>query len=145
MVYRILPVFHVRPMLISTCGRLAESNQNRGLANPTNITAAELEKWRLGTENGYQNNDYYSAVMDKVAPQQYINASASGGAETMNYYVSVGHVNQDAIIKDYNFNRTNFQANIGAGLAKGLRVGTEISWPFRKSLPEWGTRSGRLF
>jgi TonB-linked SusC/RagA family outer membrane protein len=105
---------------------LAESEQNQG-RNPAGVvTKEDLEKWRVGTEKGFISTDYYSEVMDKSAPQYNLNASASGGSETMNYYFSVSHVNQDAMIKDYNFKRTNIQANIDAGVAKGLRVGTQI-------------------
>ncbi|MGV3640086.1 MAG: SusC/RagA family TonB-linked outer membrane protein [Adhaeribacter sp.] len=109
---------------------LAESDQNRGImsTDPAVIAnrRAELEKWRLGTEKGYISTDYYDMVMDKSVPQYQMNASASGGSENVNYYFSVSHVNQDAMIKDYNFNRTNLQANIEAKLAKGLKVGTQI-------------------
>ena len=105
---------------------LAESEQNQG-RNPAGVVSKDdLEKWRQNTEKGFISTDYFSEVMDKSAPQYNLNASASGGSETMNYYFSVSHVNQDAIIKDYNFNRTNIQANIDAGVAKGLRVGTQI-------------------
>lgn len=104
---------------------LAESDQNQD--RPTNITPEELEKWRIGTEKGYQSFDYYDMVIRPNVPQYSFNASASGGSESVNYYISVGHLNQEALIKDYNFNRTNFQANIDASLAKGLTVGTQLS------------------
>ncbi|WP_234736832.1 SusC/RagA family TonB-linked outer membrane protein [Tellurirhabdus bombi] len=104
---------------------LAESDQNRGIT--TSITPEELEKWRVGTEKGFQSFDYYNMVMRPNVPQYYLNASASGGSESVNYYFSLSHLNQEALIKDYNFNRTNFQANIDASLTKHLRVGTQIS------------------
>ena len=105
---------------------LAESEQNQG-RNPANLVSkTDLEKWRQGTEKGFISTDYFDEVMNQSAPQYNLNASASGGSENMNYYFSVSHVNQDAMIKDYNFQRTNIQANIEAGVAKGLRVGTQI-------------------
>ncbi|WP_345270556.1 SusC/RagA family TonB-linked outer membrane protein [Nibrella viscosa] len=104
---------------------LAESDQNRGIQ--TTITPDELAKWQAGTEKGFQSFNYYDMVMRPNVPQSFLNASVSGGAENINYYVSVGHLNQEALIRDYNFNRTNFQANIDAGIAKGLRVGTQLS------------------
>ncbi len=104
---------------------LVESDQNRGIT-PT-ITSEELAKWQANTEKGFQSFDYYDMVMRPNVPQYYLNASASGGSESVNYYFSVSHLNQDALIRDYNFNRTNFQANIDAGLSKRLRVGTQIS------------------
>lgn len=104
---------------------LLESAQNGGGAG-TNITREELEKWRVGTEKGYQSFDYYDMVMRPNVPQYYANASASGGSERVNYYFSVSHVNQEALIRDFNFNRTNFQANLDVGLAKGLKIGTQL-------------------
>ncbi len=104
---------------------LAESDQNRGIA--TTWTPALLEKWRQGTEPGFQSFDYYDFVIKPNVPQSYLNASASGGSDKMKYYFSVGHLNQDAMIEDFNFNRSNIQANLEAGLAKGLKVGTQIS------------------
>ncbi|MDO1450387.1 TonB-dependent receptor [Rhodocytophaga aerolata] len=104
---------------------LAESDQNRGI--PTNITPDELAKWQAGTERNFRSFDYYDMVMRPNVPQYSLNANASGGSENINYFVSVGHLNQDALIRDYNFNRTNIQANIDAKLLKGLSVGSQIS------------------
>ncbi|MEZ0483557.1 SusC/RagA family TonB-linked outer membrane protein [Fibrella aquatica] len=107
---------------------LAESDQNRGIA--PNITPTDLEKWRVGTEKGFQSFDYYDMVMRPNVPQSYLNGSVSGGSESVSYYVSASHLNQDALIKDYNFQRSNFQANVEAGLSKKLRIGTQISGRF---------------
>ncbi|GAB3334701.1 TonB-dependent receptor [Larkinella ripae] len=104
---------------------LAESDQNRGIK--TTITPEELEKWRVGTEKGFQSFDYYSMVMSPNVPQYSFNASASGGSENVNYFISATHLDQAALIEDYKFSRTNFQANVDAGLTKGLRVGTQLS------------------
>ncbi len=103
---------------------LVESSQNLGQAPP--IGPEELEKWRQGTERGYISTDYYDMVLHSNIPQYYLNASASGGSENTKYHFSVSHVDQEALIKDYNFNRTNVQANIETSLTKGLTVGTQI-------------------
>jgi TonB-linked SusC/RagA family outer membrane protein len=104
---------------------LAESDQNRGI--PTAITREELDKWRVGTERNYRSFDYYDMVMRPNVPQYSIMGSATGGSENMNYFLSLSHINQEALIRDYNFNRTNFQANLEASLTKGLKVGTQLS------------------
>lgn len=103
---------------------LQESAQNQGQANAT--TPEELEKWRQGTEKGYQSFDYYKMVMRPNVPQYYANASTQGGGERMNYYLSVGHLGQEALIRDYYFKRTNIQANLEASIAKGLKIGTQL-------------------
>lgn len=104
---------------------LVESDVNQG--RTPSITPAELEKWRVGTEKGYQSFDYYDMVMRPNVPQYFGNASVQGGTEKMNYFLSISHLNQDALIRDYNFKRTNIQANIESSLTKGLKVGTQIS------------------
>ncbi len=105
----------------------AESQQNRGL--PVTITLDELEKWRLGTEPGYQSyNQYDYVVNNQNAPQYNGNVSVSGGSENTSYYISAGYVGQDFMMKGHTFNRTNIQSNLQTILVKGLTVGTQLSY-----------------
>lgn len=106
---------------------LVESEQNLGRDPSLLYTPAELSKWEAGTEKGYKSYDYYKEVLRPNVPQYYISANASGGSERSNYYMSVSRLKQEAVIKDYNFERTNLQANLETSLAKGLKVGTQIS------------------
>jgi TonB-linked SusC/RagA family outer membrane protein len=103
---------------------LVESEQNLGRDPSLLYTPAELAKWENGT---YKSYDYYKEVLRPNVPQYYISANASGGTQRSNYYMSVSRLKQDAVIKDYNFERTNLQANMESSLAKGLKVGTQIS------------------
>ena len=103
----------------------AESEVNLG-GSPT-ISQDELAKWEQGTEKGYQSFDYYDFIMKPNVPQYSLNASAIGGSENTKYFFSLSHLNQDALIDDYLFQRTNFQSNIDMTLAHGLTVGTQIS------------------
>lgn len=103
----------------------AESEVNLG-GRPS-ISADELAKWQQGTEKGYQSFDYYDFIMKPNVPQYSLNASAIGGSENTKYFFSLSHLNQDATIDDYLFQRTNFQSNIDMTLADGLTVGTQIS------------------
>jgi len=111
---------------------LAYSNQNLRLPNPTTLNAAEIAKWEAGATRQYQSVDYYKYIMRPNIPQSYLNASASGGAANSRYYFSVSHVGQEALIRDFSFGRTNFQANLEAGLAKGLKLSTQISGRYEK-------------
>src|SRR4029079_5474709 len=56
---------------------------------PVSITLAELEKWRQGTDSGYQSTNWRNYILQKNAPQKYLNINASGGNEKMNYYISL--------------------------------------------------------
>lgn len=104
---------------------LAEAEQNAGVA-PT-ITPENLEKWRVGTEKGFQGTNYRDYILQKNAPQRYLNINTSGATDKMNYYLSLGGVDQDAILKQYNFKRSNFQANVEGTVLKGLKIGTQLS------------------
>lgn len=101
-----------------------ESDQNFNITPA--ITPDELDRWRLGEEPGYQSFDYYNMIMRPNVPQTYLNANAAGGNDNVDYYMSVSHLYQEALIRDFSFDRTNIQANLDAKLAKGLKVGTQI-------------------
>jgi TonB-linked SusC/RagA family outer membrane protein len=91
------------------------------------ITAAELEKWRLGTDSGYQSTNYRDYILQKNAPQKYININASGGNDRMNYYISLGGLSQEGIVKQFDFKRYNFQTNVEGTIIKGVKFGTQLS------------------
>jgi TonB-linked SusC/RagA family outer membrane protein len=107
-------------------GRL-ESEQNLG-HNPADLySPEELAKWQAGTASGYQSTDYYDYVIRPNVPQYNINANVSGGSENSTYYLSMGHISQQATIKDFNFDRTNLQANLTSTVLKRLTIGAQIS------------------
>lgn len=112
---------------------LVESEQNYG-RDPRNLyTPEELAKWMAGTEPGYKSYDYYDIIMRKNVPQYHINANVSGGTEKTNHYLSVAHTSQDALMQDFNYNRTNIQANIETKITKNFTVGTQISGKYEKT------------
>jgi TonB-linked SusC/RagA family outer membrane protein len=106
-------------------GRL-ESEQNLRNNPAALFTPEQLAKWEAGTEKGYKSYDYYDMVTRPNVPQYYVSANASGGTQKSSYYFAISHISQDALIKDFTFDRTNIQANLSAGLAKGLTIGTQI-------------------
>jgi TonB-linked SusC/RagA family outer membrane protein len=106
---------------------LVEAAQNEGRDPSTVYTPAELAKWQAGTDPGYKGYDYQDLIIRKNIPQRYINANITGGGKKSNYYLSVGNLQQDAMIKDFNYKRTNLQANIEATILEGLTVGAQIS------------------
>lgn len=110
-----------------------EAAQNANLNPSSVLSPSELEKWRLGTDSGYQSYDYFKIVTRPNVPIRYINASASGGSQRSTYYLSVSHLDQDAIIKDYTYQRTNIQANLNTQLANRLQLGSQIGLRLEKS------------
>lgn len=117
---------------------LVESEQNNAASahrapNPVKdpvtgkvLTADELEKWRLGTEPGYQSYDYYQMIFRPNVPQWYGNASVSGSNDNVSYYLSGSYLDQRAVLQDYFFRRYNIQSNLEAKITPRLRIGTQL-------------------
>lgn len=104
---------------------LAQAEQNIGLT-PT-ISPLELDKWKIGTEKGYQSTNYKDLVLKKNAPRQYFNISTSGATDRINYFLSVSDVREEALMKGYNFKRQNFQSNVEGTVLGGLKIGAQLS------------------
>lgn len=94
---------------------------------PRTITKEEYEKWVNQVDPEHTSFDWYKYIWVK-APQAYINANISGGSERARYYVSVGHINQEGVIRDFNgFKRTNIQSNIDFDITDKFKVGLSIN------------------
>lgn len=107
--------------------KLGIVNANMNQTGNTSITQAELDKWKAGTDSQYKSFDWYKAIVTPNMPQSQYNINASGGNEDINYYVSLTRYDQDAVISQYKFNRTNFQSNIDARIARNLKIGVAIN------------------
>lgn len=104
----------------------AEAEVNK--TGTTSITQAELDKYKAGTDYGYQTFDWYNYIVKKNSPQSNVNVSASGGSDRINYYVSVNRLDQNSVMgREFLFNRSNFQSNIDAKISDKIKVGLTIS------------------
>ncbi|MBO9203251.1 MULTISPECIES: SusC/RagA family TonB-linked outer membrane protein [Niastella] len=104
----------------------AEAEINR--YGSTTITQEELEKYKAGTERGYQSFNWKDFIVKKNAPQHSVNVNVSGGSDKINYYLSATHLYQNSVLgREYKFNRTNIQSNVSAKIANRLKVGVNIN------------------
>jgi len=105
----------------------AEAEMNR--YGSTNITRQELEKWKEGTQPGYDKSfDWKSFIIKKNAPVSSVNVNFTGGSDKINYYASVTRLDQNSVLgREYKFGRTNLQSNITAQVASGLKIGLAIN------------------
>jgi len=102
----------------------AEMNQ----FGKTDITAAELAKWKSGTDPAYRSFNWYDFIIKANSPQTSINVSTSGGSEKINYYLSVTRLDQNSVLgREFTFGRTNIQSNIDAKITDRLKVGVQIN------------------
>ena len=124
----------------------AESAQNQNQA--TTITPAILQSWKDGKydpANGidFRSFDYYKEVVGNNFPalSNSMNISASGATEKSSYFFSIGDLKQNAPIKGFFYKRTSLQMNLEARLAKGLKVGAQLSARLENNrsagLPGW--------
>ncbi|MDR1611051.1 MAG: SusC/RagA family TonB-linked outer membrane protein [Candidatus Symbiothrix sp.] len=75
-----------------------------------------------------QNTDWQKAVLKDYAPMQQHNVNVLGGNEMTKYFISLGYLNQDGILrtKDH-FQRYNFRSNLNMQISKRLTAEMQIS------------------
>lgn len=94
---------------------------------PYTYSQEDYAKWLQGTEKGYVPFDWYDYIWT-TSPQYYASANVSGGSDKVNYYFSIGHMNQDATIVNYGgFHRTNVQMNIESQINDRLKIGASMN------------------
>ncbi len=105
----------------------ADAEMN-GLSQSTGITPAELERYKTGTELGYQSFDWKNFILQPNAPLTSVNVNVTGGTENVKYYISGTRLDQNSPLgREFKFGRTNFQSNLDARVSKRLRVGVQIN------------------
>lgn len=95
----------------------------------TAITPAELDKYKQGTQVGYQSFNWKPFVLaNKGAPLNSFHGDITGGTDRVNYYVSATSLYQnDEAGAEYSYRRTNIQSNVRAKVVSGLTVNMNIN------------------
>lgn len=106
---------------------LLEAEQNAGKDPSALYTKEELAKWQAGVEPGYKSYDYYDIIMRSNVPQYHINGNVTGGSKRANYYISLSHTGQEALMRDFDYQRNNFQVNIETDITDNFTIGTQTS------------------
>lgn len=96
---------------------------------PPMFTEEEIQKFKDGTDPNYPNVDHYSEIIKKWSLMENVNLNVSGGGEKVNYFLSLGFMNQDGIYKsdDLKFKRYNIRSNIDAKVNDNLSVALDIA------------------
>lgn len=99
--------------------------------SPGEFTMDDLNACRNGSLRGF---DWYDYVVRNSAPQAYISANASGGSDKINYYISLGGLDQKSVINHYGgFRRYNVQFNLDARISRRLKVGARFNGRYEKT------------
>lgn len=125
---------------------LKEQLINSGTPNPEidfpNLYSADaLDHFRKGDlPYQYPNVNWYDEVMRKATLQQRNNLDISGGTSNVRYFVSLGYIFQNGILKDiakdedfnsnYYLKRYNIRSNLDVEVYKGLALKLDLSARF---------------
>ncbi len=91
----------------------------------------------------------YNDAMDKYLLEnnfrQEYNISAQGGSENMDYYLSIGYLEDPSYIRGSQFRRYNGRAKVNAQLYKWLKAGANVAYSWRETqspATRWGRNPG---
>jgi TonB-linked SusC/RagA family outer membrane protein len=87
-------------------------------------------------------NDYYDKYLFENKLRQEYNVSASGGTEKVDYFMSLGYLEDPSYIRGSKFARYSGRSTVNAQLYDWLKVGTNLAYSNR-STQSPATRFGR--
>lgn len=94
----------------------------------TAMTKTELEKYKVGTEYGYQTFNWKDFIIQGNAPLNSLNISATGGSDKITYYLSATRLFQSSVLgREFTFQRSNIQSNVDAQISNRLKIGVQIN------------------
>lgn len=117
-----------------------EAIRNDNDGTPIEFSDYDLERWRLKDDPyGHPDVDWYNEVFKKYAYQVRNNFDISGGSERIKYFVSLGHMHQDGMLKDfssgtyeapknnYSYQRYTFRSNLDMQATKDLTIRLDVT------------------
>lgn len=87
------------------------------------------------------NDNYDDYLLENKLRQEY-NISATGGSDKVDYFVSLGYLEDPSYIRGSEFGRYNGRSNINAQLYDWLKVGANVAYSYRETQSP-ATRYGR--
>ena len=92
---------------------------------------AEIDKYRNATDrNQYPNFDNVNYYIRPATVTSH-NLNMSGGSEKGTFNISLGYLNQDAMIRGYNFKRYNALLNYTNEISKILTFGSSVNLTYK--------------
>ena len=101
--------------------------QNDGAAQSTYFTREAIEAYRIGGDPLHPSMDWADYMYNKFFLQTKNNINISGGTDAVKYFVSIGYLYQNGILKqfkelpynnNYKYNRYNYRANLDFQLTR---------------------------
>lgn len=119
----------------------AEWAQMRNEANLNAGNAPYFTREELASEMAGPTTDWYGLTMRDHSTQQQHNLSASGGSDKYTYFISLGYVSDNGLLKsdDLNYSKYTFRSNISAQLTKHFSTEVKIAGRYdTKNSPSQG-------
>ncbi|MCO6026074.1 SusC/RagA family TonB-linked outer membrane protein [Prevotella cerevisiae] len=102
-----------------------EACQNMGMSNKYSDDV--VAKYKAGTDPMYPNNNYFD-IYYHTANMQNHRVNVSGGSDNFQYAIMLGYLDQDGILVDTKYRKTDFRTNLDSYfLNKTLRFTTRFS------------------
>ena len=111
------------------------------------FTPEQIEAYRTGSDPiMYPNVDWMDYLFRDVFVQSKNNVNISGGSENVRYFVSVGYLYQNGVVKqletlsynnNYSYNRYNYRANLDFELSPLTTMKLNIGGYVRAVVPSW--------
>ena len=100
---------------------------NKAIGTET-YTPEMIQKYRDGSDpDNYADEMYLDDLLGGHALQTKHELSVSGGTEKVQYMVSLGYLRQKGLLDNNYYNRYNARVNLGAELAKNLKLQVRLS------------------
>ncbi|WP_310684692.1 TonB-dependent receptor [Aliifodinibius sp. S!AR15-10] len=93
-------------------------------------TDEDIQKYRSGTNPWtHPNTDWFDAAFKDLSKQSKINASVSGGSETITYYLSLGTASENGYFQNsgFQYDQYNFRSNIEGQINDNLNISLNLS------------------
>ncbi|SHE32642.1 TonB-linked outer membrane protein, SusC/RagA family [Mariniphaga anaerophila] len=95
----------------------------------------EIEKWMSGA-SGYESTDWQDAIFNKSSFQQQHALSIEGGADRVNYFVSVGYAGDNSFLKNKQmcYDKYTFRSNISIKILSNLTANVNLAGRYDKTI-----------
>ncbi len=99
------------------------------IANGTQTYSAEdIAKYKNQSDpDNYPNTNFLDETFSRNGFQTGHDFSIKGGLKSNRYFLSVGYLNEQGLVKNNNYERYNFRLNLESDLAKSLTMTTRVS------------------
>ena len=87
----------------------------------------QIDQYRNAADrNRYPNTDWLDIMFNPATVHTHY-LSFNGGENLTTYNVSLGYVNQEGVMKGFDYTRYNFRVNLSSGINENIRFGTNLS------------------